>query len=929
MKDAIHEAKSSSSGSSLEPGPAAGSLATPAGGSPGGSLIGQQIGGRFELQALAGSGGMGTVYQALDRHSGATVAIKLASTRGINPADTERFVREANLLALLQHPGVVSYVAHGHTPAGFLYLAMEWLDGEDLAHRLVRGPLSVRESLLLLRRVADALSLAHRRGIVHRDLKPSNLFLRHGAVERVTLLDFGIARMLSPTGGSPGGGGAATQTGHVIGTPEYMAPEQARGDRVLGPAADVFALGCVLYECLCGQPPFVAEHVAAQLARVLFEDPRPLTSLRPDVPEVVADLVHAMLAKEPSSRPHDASALLSQVERILASATFVETVEERAARPRPRTLSTLELELMSVVLAAPRERSAELVTPASDGAATHLTSTYREELADELRRLGMRVTWRSDGSMLAIIGGAANAIDQALQAARAALELQERWPEARLVLATGCGEPYLPLPSGDVVEQAESLLQRAGLEDGILLDEVSAGLLDSLFVLSHSLSGVRVLVAQHSEQSHEDRSSSTELSPCLGRDAELSMIEAMLSGCRDESKAEAMLIKGPQGVGKTHVLRELLRRLHSRGEDDEIEVWLGQLTALSAGAPYGLLSSALCRLCHISVGEAIEAQRKKLLSHVAGCVAAADSTRVAEFIGELCGVPFEDTESPRLRAARSDPRLMSREIYGAFFDLLRAKCHQRPVLLILDNLQWADPASVELVGAALRELAEQPLSILALGRPEVTTLFPRLWADRVQEIALGGLSRKASERLVTELLRPLQTLRGSAQGGLPASVLQRILAQAGGNPLFIEEIVRGLQRTAAITPDVDLPTPVTILAMLQARLSGLERGARRVVRAASLFGDSFSAQGLRALLGPDSADELDSWLRILREAEIIEKTTGVPASSEAEYYFRHGLLREAAYSLLTREDRCLGHDLAAEFQAAAAGSGSGAHALSR
>ena len=236
-----------------------------------GPLIGQIIGQRFELLGLAGSGGMSTVYRALDRHSGSVVAVKLASARGLNPNDMERFVREANMLALLQHPGIVSYVAHGHTPAGFLYLAMEWLDGEDLAHRLARAPLSVRESLVLIRRVADALSLAHRRGIVHRDLKPSNLFLRHRSVERVTLLDFGIACMQGAGGGNAVGSNM-TQTGHVIGTPEYMAPEQARGDRVIGPAVDVFALGCVLYECLAGQPPFVAEHVAAQLARVLFEE---------------------------------------------------------------------------------------------------------------------------------------------------------------------------------------------------------------------------------------------------------------------------------------------------------------------------------------------------------------------------------------------------------------------------------------------------------------------------------------------------------------------------------------------------------------------------------------------------------------------------------------------------------------------------------
>jgi len=879
-----------------------------------GPLIGQIIGQRFELLGLAGSGGMSTVYRALDRHSGSVVAVKLASARGLNPNDMERFVREANMLALLQHPGIVSYVAHGHTPAGFLYLAMEWLEGEDLAHRLARAPLSVRESLVLIRRVADALSLAHRRGIVHRDLKPSNLFLRHRSVERVTLLDFGIARMQGAGGGNAVGSNM-TQTGHVIGTPEYMAPEQARGDRVIGPAVDVFALGCVLYECLAGQPPFVAEHVAAQLARVLFEEAAPLSDVRPGLPQELTELVSGMLQKDASRRPHDASALLAAVERILASGAFGEESEglQPAAAAR-RRLSTLELELMSVVLAAPRT-SAQSPPPTASGATAlagsdELQSAYREELADELRRLGMRVTWRPDGSLLSVIGGAASAADQALQAARSALELQERWPEARLVLVTGCDESHTPLPHGEAVQRAEQLLARSsGLDDGILLDEVSAGLLDNLFVLGQSLSGERLLLAPSSAQAQEEDPGRIDLAPCLGRDAELSMIEAMLVGCREEYKVEAMLIKGPQGIGKTRLRREIMRRLENRGED--VAVWVGQLTALSAGAPYGLLSSALFALCQIYSGESIDEQRGKLERRLGRELPEADRRRVVEFIGELCGVPFEDTSSPRLRAARSDPRVMSRELCTAFLDLLRAECRRQPILLILDNLQWADGVSVDLVGAALRELADLPLSILALGRPEVTTIFPRLWAERVQEIALGGLSRKASERLVGELLRGAQH---GPPSSLPAGILPRILSQAGGNPLFLEELVRTFLRTPR-NGATELPPPTTILAMLQARLSGLERGARRVVRAASLFGETFPRRGLLPLLGQDSLEELDTWLRILREAEIIERSANTSSDGDSEYFFRHALLREAAHSLLTPDDRRIGQELVAAYLA--------------
>src|SRR5262249_44952407 len=146
----------------------------------------------------------------------------------------------------------------------------------DLGRRLARGPLDVRGALRVVRSAAEALAVAHRRGVVHRDLKPSNIFLRDGRLDRPVLLDFGIARPMR-------GVTKITATGAVIGTPDYMAPEQARGDEI-GPAADVFALGSVLYECLAGAPPFAAEHIATVLAKILFDDAPSIEALRPGLP---------------------------------------------------------------------------------------------------------------------------------------------------------------------------------------------------------------------------------------------------------------------------------------------------------------------------------------------------------------------------------------------------------------------------------------------------------------------------------------------------------------------------------------------------------------------------------------------------------------------------------------------------------------------
>lgn len=167
---------------------------------------------------------------------------------------------------------------------------MEWLNGEDLGQRLLRGPLPLMDCIRLLGCVSDALATAHERGIVHRDLKPTNIFLCGGEVARAKILDFGIARRIVGTH-------AMTRSGSVIGTPEYMAPEQARGARDLTPAADLFSLGCVFYECLTGQPPFTAGHVAAVLVRILFEAPVPVEERRPGVPAPVLTLLARLLEK--------------------------------------------------------------------------------------------------------------------------------------------------------------------------------------------------------------------------------------------------------------------------------------------------------------------------------------------------------------------------------------------------------------------------------------------------------------------------------------------------------------------------------------------------------------------------------------------------------------------------------------------------------
>ncbi len=266
---------------------------------------------RFDVGDEIGQGGMGRVHRATDRESGNAIALKVLRDPGVEA----RFTLEAETLERMDHPAIVAYVGHGVTRSGEAYLAMAWLDGESLATRLLRGPLSIADTLAIGIRIAGALAHAHAHSIVHRDLKPSNVMLVGGEPARATLIDFGIAKDTAVTHG-------LTETGQLIGTPGYMAPEQAMGTATPAAAMDVFALGALLYECCAGRPPFEGKQTMEVLAQLLLRDPPRVRTLRDEVPVRLDALIMALLEKEPERRTAQASqveAELRAIERALAN----------------------------------------------------------------------------------------------------------------------------------------------------------------------------------------------------------------------------------------------------------------------------------------------------------------------------------------------------------------------------------------------------------------------------------------------------------------------------------------------------------------------------------------------------------------------------------------------------------------------------------
>lgn len=261
------------------------------------------IAGRYHLIRRAGRGGMGSIYLARDLVRAEDVAVKFIAGH----VSTARFDRECAILAGLRNDRVVRYREHGVTESEQHFLVMDWLSGHDLAARLASERLSLADGLRVLRSGAEALAAIHPAGIVHRDVKPSNLFLVDGAIERLTLIDFGVAQAPDAR--------QITFTGEFVGTPAFVAPEQVRHEGAADARSDVFSLACTVWACLTGASPFSGADAVGSLARLLTEDAPSVLSLCPEVPASIEALLASMLSRDPSLRPADGRAVLDLLDK--------------------------------------------------------------------------------------------------------------------------------------------------------------------------------------------------------------------------------------------------------------------------------------------------------------------------------------------------------------------------------------------------------------------------------------------------------------------------------------------------------------------------------------------------------------------------------------------------------------------------------------
>jgi serine/threonine protein kinase/tetratricopeptide (TPR) repeat protein len=828
---------------------------------------GHKLGGRFVIEHEVGRGGVGIVYRAYDLVTLRPVALKVINAEaGVAPDEEARLMREGELLARLDHPGIVKTVAFGVLEDTSLpFVAMEWLDGEDLTGRQRRNPLTIPEALELTLRVSEALEAAHQAGVAHRDIKPGNIFLCQGQPERADgalldcrpkLVDFGLAA---------GSEVRVRRAGDLIGTPAYMAPEQARGDATIDARCDIYSLGATLFELIAGRPPHVGPTVIATLARLLTTPSPRLSEFRRDVPPVVDNLVQRMLETDPEARPASIAELRELVEEAVQDTERISWVD---SEPRSSRLGSSASRLITSIVALRFE-----------------SGSARERALESLRQRGADAVPLGQDAIVAHLGARRAVGSEAL----VALELARRLARAGARVGLASGRAWLNLlnddrgvhPVGEVVDRASALARDA--EPGSVLADVTTSELGRGRYEFRARDDGSSIVGEPMRGARGERVGGA---PFVGRDAELQQVLSAFERARSDRSPVLVTITGPPGMGKSRLRREVMARIAVQAEAPQ--VILQRSEAYGQGQSLGAAADVLRAIVGVPKGVTSSEAASAIVSRLGAATRAELTARTRDLVARLvANEPLPEG---------LDPRGSRDALWLAMTDLVMQIAGGEQTAILMEDLQWADPESIGWIDHMLGRAGRRPLFVMAMVRPEFWASHSERFSGRDHvRIELRPISRRAARNIARAVLGE----------SAPEGAVERIAEQAGGLPLFAEELAR---LTAAGRETLEAPT---IQAAIQVSLDALDDECRDAVGRLSVLGLTCWESALEAL-GMASAEGL---MKALVGTEVLVEQNSSRFSGTREWTFKHALVRDVAYALLGERERKELHALAATWLA--------------
>jgi eukaryotic-like serine/threonine-protein kinase len=818
------------------------------------SLSQQLLGGRFLIEREVGRGGVGIVYRAFDEVTRNPVALKVIAIAGVDAGEEARFQREGRVLAELEHSSIVKLVAFGQLDEGQPYVAMEWLEGEDIAQRQRRSPLPLAQCLHIAAMVADALAAAHAAGIVHRDVKPSNVILvgsAAGAPPGVELLaklvDFGVASAEDAK---------LTRTGAIVGTPAYMAPEQARGDGEVTALADLYALGATLFEMVAGRPPHVGPTPIAILARLVTTPAPRLSEVVVDAPPALDDLMGRLLATSPSDRPATAADVARELRSIAGDVESTTDRLMRASGSSDVPPSSIAVMTASGVVSSRHAGGTRLVTSIL---ATHVPKgPPRARLLAHLRARGADATELGGDAIVAHFGARKALGDEATRA----LDLASRLARTRASVGVATGRTRIDRtrPTGEVVDRAAALARDAD-RGQVVADTTTMELARGRYDFVIRGDGAAIVAG-----SKPGKREAVSGAPFVGREAELAQLMSSFDRAIEDRTPVVVSVVGPPGIGKTRLRREALSRIAS-----------------SSAAPKIVL--VRCEPFAKSHALGVAAEIARGLSGVSKGANLKDAQDAADLLIAKSDGPVSGSGRELVARLIANEPLAEHDARDALWitltELALAATRQAPLVLAIEDAQWADDESLAWIDHFLGRAGGRPLWVLAALR-SWSREGGRHWfegRDHVQ-VELRPLSRKT----VRAIARAMLGDRATGEAG--DELAETIAAQAAGSPLFAEE----LARLAAQGRDAKAAASIEVA--MQVHLDALDDALRAAACTLAVFGLCGWDGGLAAL---DIANATET-LRALARSEVLVEQATSRFKETREWSFKHALMREVAYA---------------------------------
>lgn len=895
------------------------------------SDLGKSLG-RYEIRGRLGEGAFGTVYVGFDTQLNRQVAIKVPKTDKLNSSGSvEKFLLEARQVARLEHPGIVTVYDVGEQD-GSCYIVSALVKGVSLTTWLRDHAPDWRQSTEIVAGIADALSHAHRHSTVHRDIKPSNIMLT-GDLQPV-LLDFGLAVSDETK--------TLKERGSAAGTPAYMSPEQAagRGHRIDG-RTDIFSLGVVLYQMLCGKKPFRANNVPELLRQVLCDEPQPPRQLVPDIPVRLERICLKAMAKDQAQRYMTAADMADELRALLKSEEGVPRVAApspvvgSAPDPKPSAATDSRTSRTSSSIRRIREEERRQVTVLHcfcdpDDPEQSMDSMDPELQVDVLREFqrvcdeavkkhGGTVVQSTGQGLLICFGYPIAWEDAAQRGIRAGLQIlhevrrDDDWLRKKfglqlnywISLHTGLAIAGDRVDSVSLVGEARNVATR--LEsvidpNQVVITGATHRLVENMFVFEplgrQSLRGVseplelfRVVEARRL-RNRVDLVQPQDLTPLIGRDTELSILRDRWEQAI-EGMGQVVLLIGDAGLGKSRLVREIRDFLSKQDESQPIIEWRcsqyhQQSSLYSAGEFFE-------RLLDFRREDTATQKQEKLVRHLED-YNLSSAVNVALF-ASLLSVPL-DNHYPPLQLS---PQRMKEQTQEVLLDWLREYAAAQPVLFIVEDLHWIDPSGLELLGKHLEQGFNDRILTLLTFRPE----FETPWGSRAHQtqIALSRLTKKQ----IGEMMH-----RKSGASKIPAELIAQVVDRTDGVPLFVEEFTKLIVESGALqgpAPESKLldRIPASLNDLLMARLDRMDSDPD-VVQMSATLGREFTYELLNAVLDLPE-DDLQAELGKLVQSELLFQKGRPP---QCQYIFKHALIQDAAYNSLLLKKRQKFHKKIAE-----------------